>query len=56
MAALLEVQKGSEDLYKQNMGTDEIFSLFPGIVEGNVAVVSQDSQSSGYVSFVFSLA
>lgn len=55
MAALLEVQKGSEDVYKQIMGTGEILSLFPGIVEANVAVVSQDSQSCGYVSSVSSL-
>lgn len=55
VAALLEVQKASEDVYKQNMGTDEILSLFPGIVEANVVVVSQDSQSCGYVSSVSSL-
>lgn len=55
MAALLEVQKGSEDLHKQSVGTDEIFSLFSGIMEANVAVVSQDSDSCGYFSSVSSL-
>lgn len=55
MATFLEVQTGSEDLHKQNVGTDEIFNLFPGIMEVNVAVVSQDSESRGYVSSVSSL-
>lgn len=50
MAALLEVQKRSEDLHKQNVGTDENFNSFSGIMEANVAVVSQDSKSCGYVS------
>lgn len=33
VAALLEVQKESEDLHKQNVGTDEIFNLFSGTMK-----------------------